>query len=307
MLSAALLPIGAPAGADSSGQVSSLQAQAAQLSRQMVLEQLQIGGYQQQYAVDVERAAADQSLLAQTEERISAAQRQVHQETSQLAKAAVREYVQSSAATSGNVLFTGQSEDTDRSVYAAVVTGDLATALDGLRTARSELAVQRAAQVSLVAQDQAAQSQAGALLHQALSTQQRLADQQQSVNGQLAAAIAQQQAAEAATVAAQLAAVPHVAPPSGGAGSPVPALPPFLACVVQAESSGNYQIVSPTGQYMGAFQFSQSTWNYAAQLAGLAQLIGVAPNAASGAEQDALAIALYDAVGEQPWYDPCRG
>lgn len=307
MLSAALLPAGAPAGADSSGQVSSLQAQAAQLSRQMVLEQLLIGGYQQRYASDVERAAADQSLLSQTQERIAAAQDQVRHQSSQLAKAAVREYVQSSAATPSAALFGGQSEDTNRTVYASVVTGNLSTAIDGLRTARRELAVQRAAQVSLVAQDQVAQTQAATLLRQANSTAQQLASQQQSVSGQLAVAIAQQQQAEAATVAAALAAAPQVPGPPGSSAPSVPALPPFLVCVVHAESGGNYQVVSPTGGYMGAFQFSQSTWNYAAQLAGQPQLIGVAPNTASVADQNALAIALYDAVGEQPWYDPCRG
>ncbi len=85
-----------------------------------------------------------------------------------------------------------------------------------------------------------------------------------------------------------------------------PSLPPFLQCVLQAESGGDYQAVSPNGLYMGAFQFSQATWNEAAQLAGLPQLIGVAPNDASKADQDTLAIALYDADGEQPWNDSCH-
>ena len=57
---------------------------------------------------------------------------------------------------------------------------------------------------------------------------------------------------------------------------------------------------------MGGFQFSQPTWNEAAQLAGMPQLIGVAPNVATPAEQDDLAIALYQADGEQPWDDSCR-
>jgi hypothetical protein len=57
---------------------------------------------------------------------------------------------------------------------------------------------------------------------------------------------------------------------------------------------------------MGAFQFSQSTWNKAAQLAGLPGLIGVPPNLASKADQDTLAVALYALDGQQPWYDPCR-
>jgi hypothetical protein len=75
--------------------------------------------------------------------------------------------------------------------------------------------------------------------------------------------------------------------------------------VVQHESGGDYQAVSPDGLYMGAFQFSQPTWNEAAQLAGLPGLIGVRPDTASKADQDTLAIALYAADGEQPWYDPC--
>jgi hypothetical protein len=84
-----------------------------------------------------------------------------------------------------------------------------------------------------------------------------------------------------------------------------PQLPPFLQCVLQAESGGDYQAVSPDGQYMGGFQFSQSTWNQAAQLAGMPQLINVPPNEATPAQQDDLAIALYNADGEQPWNDQC--
>jgi hypothetical protein len=36
------------------------------------------------------------------------------------------------------------------------------------------------------------------------------------------------------------------------------------------------------------------------------QLINVPPNEATPAQQDDLAIALYDADGEQPWNDSCR-
>ena len=80
-----------------------------------------------------------------------------------------------------------------------------------------------------------------------------------------------------------------------------PALPPFLQCVVQAESGGHYGAVSPNGMYMGAFQFSQSTWNFAAHAAGLDDLVGVPPNRASKPEQDTVAVALYALDGERPW------
>ena len=102
------------------------------------------------------------------------------------------------------------------------------------------------------------------------------------------------------------------APVSTPQGPPVgldcrgPHASPFLQCVLRVESGGNYGAVSPGGAYMGGFQFSQPTWNEAAQLAGMPQLINVPPNDATPAEQDDLAIALYQADGEQPWDDSCR-
>ena len=104
---------------------------------------------------------------------------------------------------------------------------------------------------------------------------------------------------------------PAPAPSAGGGSggaSTDPALNPFLQCVVQAESGGNYAAVSPGGTYMGAFQFGQSTWNLAAQAAGLPGLVGVPPNTASRADQDTVAVALYALDGQQPWLgDRCAG
>jgi peptidoglycan hydrolase CwlO-like protein len=95
---------------------------------------------------------------------------------------------------------------------------------------------------------------------------------------------------------------------SSGGASTDPALNPFLQCVVQAESGGNYAAVSPGGTYMGAFQFGQSTWNLAAQAAGIPGLVGVPPNTASKADQDTVAVALYALDGQQPWLgDRCAG
>jgi hypothetical protein len=126
---------------------------------------------------------------------------------------------------------------------------------------------------------------------------------------------AQAQAAAAAVAAAQRAAAKAARAPAqattavnapGSSGAPVasgsdPALNPFLQCVVQAESGGDYQAVSPNGLYMGAFQFSQPTWNTAAVAAGRPDLVGVPPNTASKADQDTVAVALYALDGEQPW------
>jgi hypothetical protein len=78
-----------------------------------------------------------------------------------------------------------------------------------------------------------------------------------------------------------------------------------LACIRQRESGGNYAAVSANGIYRGAYQFSQSTWNGAASLAGRPDLIGVPPNLVAPANQDAVALAEYEAAGLAPWGGHC--
>ncbi|MEJ5256461.1 MAG: transglycosylase family protein [Acidimicrobiales bacterium] len=79
----------------------------------------------------------------------------------------------------------------------------------------------------------------------------------------------------------------------------------FLACVRRRESGGNYSIVSANGLYYGAYQFLRSTWDSTARLAGRGDLVGVAPNQASPADQDALALFLYRRSGPAPWGGAC--
>jgi hypothetical protein len=72
------------------------------------------------------------------------------------------------------------------------------------------------------------------------------------------------------------------------------------AALRECESGGDYSIVSRTGRYRGAYQFSRSTWDsVAADHA--PDLVGVDPAAATPAEQDAMARALYADRGAQPW------
>jgi hypothetical protein len=314
---AAPLVLVAPVGAD---QVATLKAQAAQVSQQIVLEQLQVGGDQQQYATAVARSQQDEQLAAQTQGQITADEQRVGRDAGQLRHDAVAAYV--NAGTAGATpLFGDQGAAGARSEYTQVVSGDLAVAVDQLRTDRQVLGVQETARQQAIAADQADQVEAHTLLSAAQSTEARLAATNAQVTGELATAVAQQQAtvAQAAAVAvraaqSQATRTPPAQPteivvgaqtaPSGSGTDP--ALNSFLQCVVQHESGGNYQIASPNGQYMGAFQFSQPTWNEAAQLANRPTLVGVPPNQASKADQDTLAVALYSADGEQPWYDPCN-
>ena len=227
------------------------------------------------------------------------------------------------------------------SEYDSIAVGNITAAIDQLQTARRTLQAQQSDLRQQQHQDQVDQGRQATYLDQADGTEQQLATLNAQVTGQLAAAVAQQasaqaSAAAAAVAAAQRAAV-HSSPTrattsttgapstvaggsgSGGSGSapttttpaapggatsaniPDPALNPFLQCVVQAESGGDYGAVSPNGLYMGAFQFSQPTWNTAAEAAGLPFLVGVPPNEATKAEQDTVAVALYALDGERPW------
>ncbi len=101
------------------------------------------------------------------------------------------------------------------------------------------------------------------------------------------AAAAATAAAPGTPAAAQAAATaPAVA--SGGT-----ATPGNLAAIAACESGGNPSAVGGGGQYRGKYQFSMSTW----------QSVGGTgdPAAASEAEQDARAAALYAQQGSSPW------
>ena len=176
--------------------------------------------------------------------------------------------------------------------YAVIAAGNIEGALDQLHAAQHTLQSHQATLQQEQVQDQSDQTQQASDLAQAESTQHQMEFVQSQITGQLAAAIAQQAAAQAATAAAAVAAAQKaalaaaqkaalaaaqkaaatgsatgVAPPSNVVADPT--LNPYLQCVVQAESRGDYGAVSADGMYMGAFQFSQATWNMAAGVAGL--------------------------------------
>lgn len=71
------------------------------------------------------------------------------------------------------------------------------------------------------------------------------------------------------------------------------------------ESSNNYSVISePNSQgirYYGAYQFNISTWDLVAGGNGRPDLVGVLPSDAAGADQDAMAQALYAERKWQPW------
>ncbi len=240
-----------------------------------------------------------------------------------------------------SALFSGNEETAQAaSEYSSIAVGNITTALDQLRSARRTLQAQQTALRQQDQQNQVDLSHQATYLNQADGTEHQLTSLNSQVTGQLAAAVAQLAGARATAAAAAVAAAQRAAPsaPASHTGNASPSVPPdtsgssngassqptattpatptpvapstgvadpslnsFLQCVVQAESGGDYGAVSPNGLYMGAFQFSQPTWNTAAQAAGLPSLVGVPPNAASKPDQDAVAVALFALDGEQPW------
>jgi hypothetical protein len=168
----------------------------------------------------------------------------------------------------------------------------------------------------------------------------QLRDEGAAIDAKLAQAVQRDQEAQAQAAAAALAAAPATTTTTSGAPAaaaaapsttttitpppaPAPSAPapppsyagnpgvsphhddPFLACVRQRESGGNYGAVNPAGPYLGAYQFLQSTWNVTASHAGRADLVGVPPNVASPYDQDEIAWALYQWQGPGPWGGSC--
>lgn len=318
-----------PRGSVAADQVSDLQAKATQVARDLVLQQLQVDTYQQQYGADVTKVQQDEAAIGATENQIQSDTDRVSRDRKRLQSEAVWAYIHLGGDANGTpTIFENQTVAPTRAQYEDVASGDITLTIDSIHTDENRLRAERATLAQQKALDQATTDQEASLTNAARQTAASLAAQQSAITGQLAVAVAQQQAAQAAAAqaavraaqakaAAAAATTPSRAPATtattvdpAAAGAPStstadPQLPPFLQCVLEAESGGDYQAVSPDGQYMGGFQFSQSTWNEAAQLAGMPQLVGVPPNQATPAQQDDLAIALYNADGEQPWNDSC--
>jgi hypothetical protein len=299
----------APAGAAS---VAGLQAQAATLGAELIQAQLRVDGVAAQYEVAEADVTQDEAAIASTQHQVTLDAGRVSVDHRQLLREALASYVNSGVAEGLTPLFASDANAVPaEGAYEQIVIGNTTDAIDQLHTAEVALHVTEGSLRQQEAEDRATETREALLTTEARTSADQLAAEQSQVTGQLALAIAQQRAAVAASAAAarSSAAAPGNAQSAGTAvvqqASSDPPLPPFLQCVVRVESGGDYGAVSADGLYRGAFQFAQSTWNEAASLAGLPGLVGEPPNLASKADQDTLAIALYDADGEQPWLDGC--
>ena len=269
-----------PAAAD---QVSSLKAQAAQIAQDLVLEQLQIGTYQQQYDVDVARVRHDQVEIESSQQQVQSDSSRVKRDRQRLQSEAVSAYINVDPQVTGiEMLFESQKEAPTRTVYEEVASGDISLAIDSLHADENGLRAERVTLEHQAARDQATTNEEATAANAARQTATQLASKRSEITGELAVAVAQQQAAQAAaaTAAVQAAQAKAAAaaaarasrpspasslsspaapqPPPGNPPSADPSLPPFLQCVLQVESGGNYGAVSPGGTYMGGFQFESA-------------------------------------------------
>lgn len=73
-----------------------------------------------------------------------------------------------------------------------------------------------------------------------------------------------------------------------------------LARLRQCESTDNYQAISPSGKYRGAYQFDQPTWDGVAGRH-FEWLVGIDPIDANPWWQDSMTRALWSERGRQPW------
>ena len=94
----------------------------------------------------------------------------------------------------------------------------------------------------------------------------------------------------------------------GWHGQPL-ARDPFLVCTRHYESryAGGYGAVSRGGQYRGAYQFDQVTWNGTARYMHRFDLVGADPAATAPVVQDLLAFSLHEWKGAAPWANRCAG
>jgi hypothetical protein len=190
---------------------------------------------------------------------------------------------------------------------------DYETASIDLTKKRQELEGRRTAQASAVDQ----------LGSQRAALEQQLAGLRTQADREASAAARAQQAAAAAATAKPSGSAPRLAP-GAATGTPAASAPkisvspppapsgtnphhddPFLACTRARESRGNYGVVSGSGLYYGAYQFSPTTWNTTANHAGRLDLIGVLPSQASAYDQDDMAWTLYQWQGTGPWGGRC--
>jgi hypothetical protein len=272
------------------------------------------------YFAQLDRFQVVGSEISATEQRMADIREQAGGLRAVVARRALRAYK-----SGGNVDFVLDGDDITAVARGAKLlsaanerdddaVAELGRLTDDLQARRAELERSREEQAAALEELKVAQRRVDANLRAAVADQQAVAAR---LEAQAAAERAAKQAAAAAAnpassttgrAATTPAAVTPSAPPvdyTPNNGSHPHHDDPFLSCTRARESRGNYAVVNPSGPYLGAYQFLQSTWNVTAQHAGRSELVGVPPNAASAYDQDDMAWTLYQWQGTGPWGGAC--
>lgn len=168
---------------------------------------------------------------------------------------------------------------------------EVALELDRTRSAE-EQARSDVVQTSAAERDALAAAEAATAARARAAAEAASARRQQAARQQSAEQASAQPARRTASASARSSSAAGLGVSSSG-GGPTAEESAFLAKVRQCESGGNYSIVSSTGRYRGAYQFSVQTWR---GVGGTGD-----PAAASPAEQDARALALLRLQGKRAW------
>src|ERR1700722_9040945 len=202
-------------GTVAADQVSDLKAQAAQIAQDLVLEQLQIGADQQEYDVDSAKVQRDKAEIGSTQDQIQSDTLRVSRDRQRLQAEAVSAYVHMDP--SDGVLFEGnQSDAFAKAEYEDVTTGDTELTIGILQADENGLRAERATLDQQQAQDQAITNQEATRASAAREAQGALNTKQSEITGQLVAAVAQQQAVQAAAAAKAVRAAQAGATAAGG-------------------------------------------------------------------------------------------
>jgi cell wall-associated NlpC family hydrolase len=202
-----VLPSTRPAGADP---LSDAKAKAAQIEQEIQSTEQTISAEGQRYDEAQIQIASLNQQITQTQTQIHQDQQVVAKDKRTLNKAAIKAYVDDGANAAQNPLFAGnQSKLGAQSEYSQIAEGNVNNAIDALRTAGTQLAVQQNALAAKATQAQSAANAAKSATQQAAAAQSQENAALAQANGQVATIIAQQQAA--AEAAARAAAVAKIA------------------------------------------------------------------------------------------------
>ncbi|MGA2835021.1 MAG: NlpC/P60 family protein [Acidimicrobiales bacterium] len=195
-----MVSIAAPASAD---QISDAKAQAAAITAKLNAAQAQIAALSGQVNEADYKLAQLQGQIASSQAQMAKDQRTVASDVSQLQVQAIADYTSSGTSNTATQLFTSNVNTSGiRSEYSSIATGNVTSTIDHLHTAQAQLA---STQSSLEQQKSQAQSARDSLAG-AESQASALASQDQStldsVDANIQALVAQQQAAQAAAAQA---------------------------------------------------------------------------------------------------------